>query len=619
MSEYYYDLRDLRFNLFDFLQLGSLGENPRFEGQDAELYDDVLNAAFEQARELLFPLNAQGDREGLGFENGQVRMPEGWREAYQTYMQSGWNGLCVPAEYGGQGLPRTIDAAVQEITGAANLSFIFTPGLTAGGVDLLIQHGTDEQRATFLDKMLSGEWSGTMALTEPHAGTAVPDLRTTAYPTGEDGHYRIKGQKVYTTSGDHDLADNIVHMVLARVDGDPAGSKGISLFIVPKYWPKEDGTLEPNDVTTVSIEEKLGIHASPTCQLSFGDEDACRGWMLGPRGEGLKCMFLLMNEARIGVGIQGTALANLAYQRAVRYAKERVQGTRIQDLRKADAERVSIIHHPDVRRMLLHMKAIGEASRAMVCYAASCHDRQDLAEDPKEARRWEHQLELLTPIVKAWCSDEGFRATETGIQVHGGYGYLSDSGMEQLLRDAKIASIYEGTNGVQALDLLARKVAKGGGAMFMTMINEINAFVDGPAKEGTFASEVDQLAKARDAVTKIAMGFGQRRMKGDISYSALHAVPFLQMFGDLVAGWLLLRQATVAQELFDSRLKHRDLEDKVEDDENLGQVLEEDEEARFLHGKVATAQFFVHQILPRVHARRASIDTEDRSALNVWL
>ncbi len=618
MSDFNVDMRDVRFNLFDFLEVGSLAKAKHFEDFDAEVLGDILNMAYEQAKEIIAPLSAQGDRVGVKLVDGRVKTPDGWPAAYKKYMEAGWNGLVVPQEHGGQGVPTAVGAAVQEMMVAANVSFCFTPGLTTGALGLVAEFGTKEQKAIYLDKMLSGEWSGTMCLTEPNAGSAVPDLRSMAYPIADrDGFYKIKGQKIFISSGDHDLTDNVVHLFLARVEGDPPGHAGISLFIVPRCRPDARGEAgEFNDVHTVALEEKMGIHASPTCALSFGDNDDCVGWLIGGRGEGLKCMFKMMNEARIAVGMQGVGLGNLAFQRAVRYAKERVQGTRIQDMRKENAERVAIIEHPDVRRNLMMMKALGEGGRALSYYAAYCQDKLAIAEDDAERKRWGHQLEILTPIVKAWCSDEGFKGTELGVQVLGGYGYCREYGLEQLLRDSKIASIYEGTNGIQALDLIGRKIARGGGVMLMSMLNEVNKTLNGPDKDGAFKDEIAAVAKARDALVSTAMDFGQRMMKGDVGYAALHATPFLQMFGDTLVAWLLLRQAMVAKRLYDTRLQQAQVED---DDAQLGRVLHEDDEARYLHGKMATAQFFVHQVLPRVFARKASMSSGDRSALDVVL
>ena len=404
-------------------------------------------------------------------------------------------------------------------------------------------------------------------------------------------------------------------MVLARVEGDPGDHRGVSLFIVPKM--KVDGqgkVLGSNDVTCIGVEAKLGIHGSATCQLSFGDDDGCEGWLIGEQGGGLRCMFKMMNEARIAVGLQGSSLANISYQRAVRYAKDRVQGSRLADMRKADPPRVAIIEHPDVRRMLMQMKALSEGARALCIYAASCLDRADVATDEKDKNHWHYQLEVLTPIVKAWCSDEGFRVCEMGVQVHGGNGYIREYGMEQLLRDVKIASIYEGTNGVQAMDLLGRKVARGGGVMMMELFNEVNKTLQGPAKEGPFADEVAAIAKARDTLAGAAMGFGQANMKGDVDFPAFHACNFLQMFGDVLVAWLLVRQALLAKQLYDKRTSEKHVDPMAE---GFGTFLADDAEARFLHGKIQTARFFVHQILPRVHAHGASIKTGDRSALTM--
>ncbi|MCB9729350.1 MAG: acyl-CoA dehydrogenase [Deltaproteobacteria bacterium] len=613
MSEFHVDMRDIRFNLFDFLDLGALTRFERFGEFDAELFGDIVDAAEDQSRKLLHPLNEQGDRVGLVFENGRVRLPEGWKAAYKAYSEAGWNGLPIAQEHGGQGLPVTVNTAVQDLFTAANVSFLFTPGLTMGALGLICEFGTTDQKALYVQKMLEGVWSGTMCLTEPNAGTAVPDLKTTAQPIdGRPGFYKIRGQKIFISAGDQDLTENIVHMVLAKVAGD----SDITLFIVPRMRVGADGSLKYNDVATIAIEEKLGIHASPTCQLAFGEDNDCEGWLIGERGRGLQCMFKMMNEARIAVGVQGVGLANAAYQLSVAYARERIQGTHIRDSRKADAPRVAIIEHPDVRRNLMYMKSVAEGARAMTYYASYCHDRSTVADHETDQKHWQHQLEILVPLVKAWSSDEAFRAAELGVQVHGGYGYIREYAIEQVLRDAKIASLYEGTNGVQALDLLGRKVARGGGVMMMAMLNEINKTLNGPAKDGAFSREIAAVAKARDAVAQVAMGFGQRMMKGDIEYSALHATPFLQMFGDTVVAWLLIKQAIVAKKLYDTRMQKAEV---VELTEELGRVLEDDAEARFLHGKMNTAQFFVHQVMPRVHANLMSIQSEDRSALTVVL
>ncbi len=617
MGEFAIDMRDIRFNLFDWLDIGQLTRFERWADYDAEMTSDVLGACFDQAANLLYPLNALGDRAGLKVVDGRVILPEGFQEAYDQYCAAGWIGLSHKPEDHGMGFPFSVTAAVQEIFTAANLSFLFTPGLTSGAVGLVTAFGTEEQKELYVENMMTGTWSGTMALTEPQAGTAVPDLKTMAYPLDpERGTYKIKGQKIFISSGSHDLTENIVHMVLARVHGAAPGSRGVSLFIVPSEKVNHDGSLGgSNDVGLIGIEHKMGIHASPTCQLAFGENDDCEGWLIGGEGNGLRCMFQMMNEARISVGIQGLGLGAVAYQKALAYAKERVQGVRIQDSRKADAERVAIIEHPDVRRNLMYMKAVNEASRAMVLYGAYAADRMEVVEDDAERRKWEHQLEIFTPIIKAWCSDEGFKTTELAVQVHGGYGYCSEYEVEQYMRDAKIASIYEGTNGIQALDLLGRKVARSGGVMLMTVLNELNTFLTGAA-DGTFDAEVETLGKARDALAQTAMGFGKRMMKGDIGYAALHATPFLQMFGDVVAGWMLLSQAVRAEQLYKERLEKIHVDEM---DADFGQTLQDDSEARYLHGKVQTAQFFIHQVVPRVLARRASIESNDRSALDAVL
>jgi alkylation response protein AidB-like acyl-CoA dehydrogenase len=367
VAEFEANLRDIKFNLFDFLDVKGLTESDAFSDYDEEMFNDILLVSLDQATNLLAPLNASGDEIGLTFENGRVKLPAGWKAAYDTYCASGWNGGTVPIAMGGQGLPRSVYAGSQEMFISANTSFLFMPGLTAAALDILVGFGTSDQKAKYLEKMMTGEWSGTMCLTESNAGTAVPDLRSVATPIADrDGFYHIKGQKIFISAGDHDLTDNIVHMVLARVGDD----EGVSLFLVPRMRDDGAGGLTFNDVTTVGIEDKLGIHCSPTCSLSFGDEGDCEGWLIGERAKGLKCMFIMMNEARIAVGVQAVGLASAAYLKAVSYAKERIQGVRIEDIRKRDAPRVAIIEHPDVRRNLMYMKSMAEGARAICIYAS---------------------------------------------------------------------------------------------------------------------------------------------------------------------------------------------------------------------------------------------------------
>jgi alkylation response protein AidB-like acyl-CoA dehydrogenase len=617
VAEFYADLRDIRFNLFDLLDVGGLAKFERYKDIDVPTMHDILDAAEQISREVLFACNEEGDRFGVKFEHGKVTFAPGFTEAYKAFCEAEFNGMSVRPEHGGGGFPFALHIAAQEMFTAANTNFMFTPGLTLGALGLIHEFGSPEQRGLFAAKMLSGRWSGTMCLTEPSAGTAVPDLRSVARPIdGRPGFFKIKGQKIFISSGEHDLTENIVHMVLARVEGDPSDHRGVSLFIVPKNKIDASGNvIGHNDVTCIGIEEKMGIHGSATCQLSFGDDDDCEGWLIGGQGEGLRCMFKMMNESRIYVGLQGVSASNLSYQRAVRYAKERVQGSRLADMRKADPPRVPIIEHADVKRMLMSMKALAEGGRALMIYASYCEDRAWAANDDKERNHWHYQAEVLTPIVKAWCSDMGFDACNMGVQVLGGYGYIREYGQEQLLRDVRIASIYEGTNGVQAMDLLGRKVARGGGVMMMALLNEVNKTLLGPAKDGPFADELVAIGKARDALAQTAMSFGQLNMRGDVDFPAFHAVRFLQMFGDLVVAWLLMRQALVAKGLYDKRLADQDVDPMAEG--FGGAFLADDAELRFLHGKMETARFFVHQVMSRVHANAAAIKSNDRSALTM--
>ena len=436
-----------------------LAAHERFAAAEPDLVEALVEGNGAFAAGEWAPLSRIGDIEGAKLENGVVRLPDGFAEAYKHYVAQGWNAIAAPAEYGGQGLPFTLACNVLENLGAANLAFALLPMLTVAAIEALDEYGTDAQKHTYLPKLVSGEWSGTMNLTEPQAGSDVGALRTSATPIKDGeyaGKYRIKGQKIFITWGEHELADNIVHMVLARIPGAPEGSRGISLFLVSKYHVKPDGSLGPkNDLRAVSLEHKLGIHASPTCVMSYGDNDECIGELVGGENEGLKAMFTMMNSARINVGGQGLQLAEAATQQALAYAKDRVQSARAGSDSRAP---VAIIEHPDVRRMLLRMKALTEGVRALFYFTAGQADRAVLGD--AEAKEL---TDLLVPLIKAWGTDVGMEVTSLGIQVHGGMGFIEETGAAQQYRDARIPPIFEGTNGIQAADLVGRKLPMAGG------------------------------------------------------------------------------------------------------------------------------------------------------------
>jgi len=479
--------------------LDDLAKLPGYQDVDRDLVDQVLEEAGKFASGELAPLNAAGDQQGARLENGVVHTPDGFKEAYGQFTEAGWHGLPFPEEWGGQGLPWTISTAVSEMWHSANTAFSLCPLLTQAGIELLLKFGTDAQKATYLEKLVSGEWTGTMCLTEPHAGTDVGALKTRAEKDGD--HYRIFGTKIFITYGDHDFTDNVIHMVLARTPGAPAGTKGISLFIVPKFLVNEDGTPgERNDLRPVSLEHKLGIHASPTCVMSFGDNEGAIGYLVGEEQGGMKAMFTMMNNARLAVGLQGLAIAERAYQAACDYAKERTQG-----MRRSNGAAVSakIIEYPDIKRTLMSMRCRIEAMRAMIYEGAFALDRAAKLPAGPEQKAAQGRIDLLIPLIKAWCSDHGFEIASDAVQVHGGMGFIEETGIAQHLRDARIAMIYEGTNGIQALDLVGRKLPMDSGvhveALFDGMKRDLNA-VDGALKDA-LSSALDALRDATDWIT----------------------------------------------------------------------------------------------------------------------
>nr|WP_086490909.1 acyl-CoA dehydrogenase [Novosphingobium panipatense] len=505
-----------------------LARHPRFAAASDDVVQAVVEGAGAFAAGEWAPLNRKGDIEGARIEHGKVLLPQGFEQAYRDFVAAGWNSIAAPEEFGGQGLPQALAVAALECLGSANMGFSLLPMLTVGAIEALIHHGSAAQQARYLHRVVSGEWSGTMNLTEPQAGSDLGALRTAAVPITEGPHagkYRIAGQKIFITWGEHELAENIIHLVLARVPGAPAGSRGISLFIVPKFHVEHDGSLGArNDLKAVSIEHKLGIHASPTCVMSFGDNGECIGELIGAENEGLRCMFTMMNNARINVGAQGVQIAERAMQQAMAYAIDRVQSARAG---AADKNPVAIAEHPDVRRMLLRMRALTEGGRALLYYACGQLDRGNLGDEAARMR-----AELLVPLVKAWCSDMGVEVTSLGVQIHGGMGFIEETGAAQHYRDARIAPIYEGTNGIQAADLMTRKLGMARGAALFALMDDIEAYA---ADRGVLA--LQELAEScrQTAQHLIETGTLDDRLGA--------SVPFLAACAVAVAGWQLHRQA----------------------------------------------------------------------------
>jgi alkylation response protein AidB-like acyl-CoA dehydrogenase len=606
------NMRDIRFVLYEQLGIDRLCEFDKFKDFSRETFDMVLEEAAKLATEVIAPLNSISDKEGCTFEKGKVKVPAAFHDAFKKYCEGGWIAASVDAEAGGQGLPESVGIAAAEMFVGACCSFTTYPGLTRGAANLIQSFGTPEQKKLFLENMYSGKWTGTMCLTEPQAGSAVGDIKTMAKKDGD--HYLIQGTKIFITAGEHDLAENIIHAVLARTENAPPGVKGLSLFIVPKIRVNPDGSLgEPNDVNCGGIEHKMGIKGSATCTLNFGDEGKCHGYLLGQEGQGIQLMFQMMNEARLGVGLQGFALGNLAYLYALKYAKERIQGVEITRMKDPTAPRVPIIKHPDVRRMLMTMKAYTEGLRALIYRAAYYADLAKVATDPQEKEFCENMVDLMIPVVKAYSTDIAFRLTEWAIQIHGGYGYCGEYPVEQLCRDVKITSIYEGTNGIQAMDLVGRKLSLKKGALFLGWMKEINGFIEKYKNHGHLGSAVSQLEQAKNTLVNVARQFGKAAAGGDILFPMLHACPFLEIFGEVELAYLLIQQALIAED------KLQAIFDKygaaTPDAQN--KLIEEQTEAAFYKGKVFNAEFFVANILPHGQARATSILSGNRSALSI--
>lgn len=600
------DLRSIRFTLYEHLRVQDLFSLDRYRHLDQNECDAIIEQCHRFVCEVIGPLNGLGDRHGCRFEEGVVKTPPGFREAWRKLYELGLPTFAMPLEVDGLGGPHSIGVILQELQSGANTAFTMYPELTRGAADLLAHFGTPEQRARFLPPMLQGRFSGTMCLSEPHAGSDVGAAKTRATPL-EGNIYRIQGTKCWISAGDHDLAENIVHLVLARIDGAPSGTKGLSLFIVPKIWVEEDGSLGPaNDVTTASIEHKMGIRASATAVLNFGDNGMCRGILVGGQPHmGIRQMFRMMNGARIAVGVQGLAIASTAYLNALHYARQRLQGSSVRHFKDPDAPRVPIIEHSDVRRMLLEMKAKVEGMRTLAVKLAWHMDMALALEstDPGRAAQHMGQVDLLTPIVKAYCADQAFRITELAIQTYGGAGYVQDNPVEQYCRDAKIFSIYEGTNHIQALDLVARKLHQHGGENFRAFLDEIQRFAAAHEHTPGLAPDVGKLREAADALQHAASALMAFFLDGKLDQVTLVGNWFLEAMAEVAIAYLLLDAARVAEQARAS-----------EADED-GEPTPEDRD--FYAGKVMAAKFFVHRFLPLASARLQMLASDDRSALDI--
>ncbi|HQO28809.1 MAG TPA: acyl-CoA dehydrogenase [Accumulibacter sp.] len=545
MSEYIAPVRDMQFVLQELAGLDQVAQLPGYEEATPDLVDAVLEEAAKFAGEVLSPLNYSGDQEGATWQDKAVTMPAGFKDAYRLFAESGWPALACETEWGGQGLPKVVSAAVAEMWKSANHAFSLCPLLTAGAIEALVLSGSKRLKKTYLEKMVSGQWTGTMNLTEPNAGSDLAAVRTRAEPQ-LDGRYKIFGQKIFITYGDHDLTENIIHLVLARTPDAPEGVKGISLFVVPKFMVNDDGSLgERNDAYCVSIEHKLGIHASPTSIMAFGDNGGAIGDLVGEENRGLEYMFIMMNAARFGVGLEGVAACERSYQRARDYACERIQCT---DIGVRGGPKVAITNHPDVRRMLMTMRAHAEASRALAYAVAAALDAAARHPDADERKRNQAFADLMIPVVKGWSTECGVMVASIGVQVHGGMGYVEETGAAQHLRDAQISTIYEGTTGIQANDLIGRKMAREGGATIKALLTSMRA-LDGElaAQSGEhFVSLRRRFNAGIDAVEQAA-NWLTATYSSDVRAASAGAVPFLKLLGTVAGGWMMVRAALAAQ------------------------------------------------------------------------
>ncbi|MGH6931878.1 MAG: acyl-CoA dehydrogenase [Dongiaceae bacterium] len=581
-------IQDIAFVLETIAEFGEIAKLPGYQEASPETVTAVLNEAARFASDVLAPLNQIGDRQGCRLENGVVRTPDGFRAAYQQFVDAGWNSTPFETEYGGQGLPWALATATQEMWNAANMSFGLCPLLTQGAVELLQSHGSAEQKSTYLPRLISGRWTGTMNMTEPQAGSDVGSIRTRAIK--DEAHYRITGQKIFITFGEHDMAENIVHLVLARTPSGRAGVRGISLFIVPKHLPRPDGSLgSRNDVRCVSLEHKLGINGSPTAVLAFGEDGGAVGELVGEENRGIEYMFTMMSNARLSIGVQGLAIAERAYQQARDYARARLQG------RAGDSpEPVPIVRHPDVRRMLMTMRAQIEAMRALIYFTASLIDRAKRCPDEGVRRQDQLLADYLIPVAKGWCTDIGCAVASTALQVHGGVGFVEQTGAAQHYRDARITPIYEGTNGIQAIDLVGRKLIKDGGGAARALMNEMavaaadmNRIEDGELRQ--LAPRLLESIRALSSATEWLLETWPRNTR----LALASASPYLTLVGLTVSGWLLAKTALAA---------HRRLESKSGD-------------YPFMKAKIATVTFYEMNMLPMAAGIAATITSGASSVL----
>jgi hypothetical protein len=599
MAQFIADRRDVDFVLHEQFGVSNLSKHERFAEFNKKTVDLIVNEARNLAIKEILPTRKIGDEVGAKFEKGEVTVPEEFKKAWELFKEGEWLAMPEDLEYGGQGMPRLLSMAANDYFNGANYAFMMYAGLTHGAGKLVEEFGTEKQKKLFLKKMYTGEWTGTMLLTEPEAGSDV-GLLTTSAKKNDDGTYSITGAKIFISSGDHDMSENIIHPVLARIEGAPAGTKGISLFLVPKFRVNDDGSMgEFNDVVCTGIEEKMGIHANSTCSLTLGGKGGCIGTLLGEENKGMRAMFLMMNEARLLVGLQGFSCATSSYLYAVNYARERIQGKNLLQMMDKDAPPVPIINHPDVRRMLITMKAYVEGMRSLLYYVAYLDDLVAVSDNDDEKERLHGLVDILIPVAKGYVTDRSFEVCSHGMQVYGGYGYIKEYPLEQLLRDCRITMIYEGTNGIQAMDLLGRKLGMKKGKLVMDLMVEIQKTI---TRAKGIAGLEGYAAKVEASVNKlgaVAMHLGKTAMSEKVLNAFAFACPFLEATGDVILSWMLLWRAAVAAPQIEKKTK----------------------DASFYKGQVKSLEFFVNSVIPISMGKMeailitngAAVDIEDAS------
>ncbi len=596
MAQVIADRRDVDFVLHEQLEVGKLSKRPKFAEFTKKTVDLIINEARNLAVKEILPTRKEGDDQGCRFENGQVKVPESFHRVYELYREGEWLAMTEDPEWGGQGMPRSVALAAADYFNGANYAFIMYAGLTHGAGKLVEEFGTEEQKRVYLKNMYTGKWTGTMLLTEPEAGSDVGALTTTAVPNG-DGTYSISGNKIFISSGEHDLTENIIHPVLARIEGAPEGTKGISLFLVPKFRVNPDGSPgEFNDVVCTGIEHKMGIHGNATCSLTLGGKGNCIGTLLGEENKGMRAMFLMMNEARALVGMQGFSCASASFMNALGYARERVQGKHLLKMADPNAPAVPIIQHPDIRRMLLKMKCMVEGMRSLLYYHGYLDDLKQTTDSPEEKEKYQGIIELLTPIVKGYVTDRAFDLCSEGIQIYGGYGYIKEYPQEQLLRDCKITQIYEGTNGIQAMDLLGRKLGMKKGKPVMDLLGEMNkTLAEAKTISGLEDFAVD-LEKAVNKLGEVGIHMGTTAMSPKVLNAFGFAYPFMDVTGDVVMAWMLLWRATIAARKTEKAKK---------------------KDAAYYEGQIKGAEFFIKTLLPITLGKMNAILMNNGAAVEI--